>query len=278
MILMRQVHKGQALVEVVIWSTVLMLFFFSIPLLGKYIDIKHKNIEASRYAVWERTIYTPSKKSDEEITKDINLRLMQHTSTSFTSDTANASAAVANPQWKHRGVDLVKDESTGNALLADYSYASNPEEGSLTGSFAYKGGGISSFSEIPCFGVGTLGLNGNGYAKINVKTKMFDRFDSSKNNTFTRDGSSFGEMELNSSASILSDSWAMGLKVGELDSRAKNLVIGEPIACVAFFGAGVAAVSSLGIEGAPLFGEGSKSDELGEYAHPNVIPDKLIKK
>lgn len=56
--MMQRPHRGTALTEFVI----VMMFFtpviIGMPLIAKYSDIKSKTIEASRYAAWERTVWS----------------------------------------------------------------------------------------------------------------------------------------------------------------------------------------------------------------------------
>jgi len=53
-------QTGSSAVEIFISMLVFVPFFIAIPLLGKYSDIRHKTLEASRYSVWERTVHAQS--------------------------------------------------------------------------------------------------------------------------------------------------------------------------------------------------------------------------
>lgn len=54
----RRLQIGQAMTETLITaSTVLVPLLLLIPLLGKYIDIKHATIQAARYEAWEYTVW-----------------------------------------------------------------------------------------------------------------------------------------------------------------------------------------------------------------------------
>lgn len=51
-------QRGQALAEFsVIAGFVLVPLFFCLPLLGKFVDLRHKSEMASRYSAWERTVW-----------------------------------------------------------------------------------------------------------------------------------------------------------------------------------------------------------------------------
>lgn len=50
--------QGQALVEtIVVANAVLIVLLLWGPMLAKYVDIKHKSIQAARYQVWEATVW-----------------------------------------------------------------------------------------------------------------------------------------------------------------------------------------------------------------------------
>src|SRR5690606_31683869 len=51
-------RRGQAMTELLIAATfVLVPLLLLIPLLGKYIDIRHATIQAARYEAWEYTVW-----------------------------------------------------------------------------------------------------------------------------------------------------------------------------------------------------------------------------
>lgn len=51
-------QKGAVGVEfLIVSSTLLLSMFYLIPMLGKYMDIRHMTEEAARYGVWERTVW-----------------------------------------------------------------------------------------------------------------------------------------------------------------------------------------------------------------------------
>ena len=54
----RYKHIGQAMTETLITSSfILVPLFLLIPMLGKYIDIKHSTIQAARYEAWEYSVW-----------------------------------------------------------------------------------------------------------------------------------------------------------------------------------------------------------------------------
>jgi hypothetical protein len=91
--------SGQAQMEFVILCIVLLPLFLAIPLLGKYGDINFHTILANRYAAWERTVHSPSQKSDTSIRKEIWNRVMGAADTPVSSTDGRSLSHTANPLW-----------------------------------------------------------------------------------------------------------------------------------------------------------------------------------
>ncbi len=84
-----QGSRGQALTEFLILCAILVPLFLAIPLLAGYGDIKYRAQEATRYAVWERTVWSPEagvwKNGDREavkpdalLQKEVDRRIFGH--------------------------------------------------------------------------------------------------------------------------------------------------------------------------------------------------------
>lgn len=104
---------GAALTEFVI----VMLFFtpvlIGMPLIAKYGDIKSKTIEASRYAAWERTVWSDRSarrndgqrevfKSNDEIREEIDRRFFGNPVQGLHDDTA-----TINYMWRNRNGEFM---------------------------------------------------------------------------------------------------------------------------------------------------------------------------
>lgn len=140
-----QVKKqtGQAMTEFIVTAVYLLVpLFLIIPLLAKYIDIKHAGINAARYQAWEYTSWhdpsddheimdnftstaRPNKsraRTENETTRRFFSRIQQSRPGTPAVQITSADAgtawtlAEANPLWKdHRGNYLV-DRPLGNSL------------------------------------------------------------------------------------------------------------------------------------------------------------------
>jgi hypothetical protein len=116
-----QRQKGQAATEFVIAAAfVLVPLFLTLPLLGKYIDIKHAAIQQARFSAWEYTVWFGENEymfDGVESNQSSGVKKYKQTAQEgfeyFFSDrtapdygTSSASAEV-DPLWKdHRGISL----------------------------------------------------------------------------------------------------------------------------------------------------------------------------
>ncbi|MES2355288.1 MAG: TadE family protein [Pseudomonadota bacterium] len=74
-------QKGQALVEFIVWSIVIIPLILMIAMLGKYADLNQTALQASRYAAWEKTVTTQEKinpKSDAQLAEEIRARFFSN--------------------------------------------------------------------------------------------------------------------------------------------------------------------------------------------------------
>ena len=271
---------GQSLVEAIIWSVVLILFFFSFPLLGKFFDVKHKHLEATRYAVWERTLWAPSggdglaiSKTNTDIAQEIDGRVMGHPSKLFSS------GDVSNPDWVHRGQRIVQNDGTENvaSVLVDYEFTENPLDGTfnaISSQFAYAGVDSNIVTAIEvvddalqilpgCSGVGInasegLDLRADGMASVELTTPLYDRFGEQNRYEDGEDDSRL--IRMRSAATILSDSWSTGTE-DEFDRHVDGLVAREAVGCLAVPGVILAKLGSLG-QNKALLGEALSADDV----------------
>ena len=66
-------QQGQAMTELnIVAAFVLLPLFLLIPIMGKYIDIKHTTVQSARYVAWERTAYFPNINAMPEDVDDLN--------------------------------------------------------------------------------------------------------------------------------------------------------------------------------------------------------------
>lgn len=283
-------QKGQALSETLVGLLALVPVLILIPYIGKYLDVKHKTLDAGRYAVWERSVFSDggswgageNQKSDEKIESEIVSRLLSDPRTPISADIA---AANQNVLWQdHGGADLVDLSSYSQALtefedpfnygLAGRSFLLKPENASLVTALAYDGlpllnelGGLSSLlGGALDF---NLGLNDGGFAEANVSLTAFGLpaflRDGVIQSVFPQSGNAF---DFQSPAAMLTDAWVPGSEDNYRD-RLDGLVIDEVLQVLVLPG-----TVTFGLF--PLFREGL--DGLGPdlETESTVIPPRYV--
>jgi hypothetical protein len=102
-----QRQKGQSLTEFVIVCIILVPLFVLVPLLGKYIDMNHATIKASRYVAWERAVGRGDGENSApnlgEVARETRRRYFSNETLAIkTRDgSEDGSAADKNPLWVH---------------------------------------------------------------------------------------------------------------------------------------------------------------------------------
>ena len=114
MTLNTQYQSGQAITEFNVTAAFLLVpLFIMIPLLGKYIDMKHSSVQAARYMAWERTVWFEEKTKPKDTTtarvKSHN-QLVKETRQRIFSGVVEDSLAGGdiNPLWNDRGNNIIK--------------------------------------------------------------------------------------------------------------------------------------------------------------------------
>ena len=110
-------QKGQAITEFnVVAAFVLVPLFIMIPLLGKFIDMKHSSVQAARYMAWERTVWfeestRPDKYPARNSTARVKIKsvLENETRNRFFGEVSEdeLESNKINPLWNDRGSSLL---------------------------------------------------------------------------------------------------------------------------------------------------------------------------
>lgn len=108
----RVAERGQAMTEFLVACLVLIPVFLAIPLLGKYMDINHSAVQGARYVAWERTVWTPGKKSNTYLENEVRNRVFTRPGEPLRSGDANGPPAQYNPLWT---------DPAGKPMLTSYS-------------------------------------------------------------------------------------------------------------------------------------------------------------
>jgi hypothetical protein len=101
-------NRGNALIESIVAMLALAPFMTGMVLLGKQLDVKHKTYDALRYSVWERTVWSSTAKSADDITMEALDRSFGHPLTGVSSmERLRANGFSLNPLWRDRGRRLL---------------------------------------------------------------------------------------------------------------------------------------------------------------------------
>lgn len=137
----RRHQRGQAIVETaIVASSVLIVAFLALSMIGRISDVRDRTLAAARYAAWERTVYFsdswPSKygqaatKSDAEIRSEISQRVLGQTSGVKGDDgSLNRLPSAQAAMWR---------DSSGEVLLHSYDNLTVSFRADNTGTLADK--------------------------------------------------------------------------------------------------------------------------------------------
>lgn len=292
---MKAVQQGSALIESLILMGVLTPMFVGISLLGKYLDVKAAALEASRYAVWERTVWSGSgagwnegenRKADNQVAQEANALVMGHPSAGIDS----ALTISTNPLWVSRRHEqllagITVRDKMGNPMVAPSDTTLRayrpPATMPLVDQFAFKG--------LPGDGLGKavvsvgdkLGkLNGGCGTGIDFNQGLglgSDNFIEAKVSIPVRNFLRPGAPDLSflSRAAILSNSW-MASDPEIYRKRVDRLTVDELVACAVIPGRFTFAVLSRGTN-TPLYGEGIRSYPVLEAFDAGALPPERLK-
>lgn len=93
--------SGQALVESIIIVLTLLVVLYGIVIVAKRVDIAQGTILGSRYAAWERSVWSPGGKSDAQIGSEIRDRIFSGADSPIAAQGASGAASL-NPLWTRR--------------------------------------------------------------------------------------------------------------------------------------------------------------------------------
>lgn len=247
--------------------------FITVPLLGKYIDLKQNTILANRYAVWERTVWSDARagwndgenhKSDNSIGREIQWRLFGNP-----LQAVGATGATTNTLWRDYKRRALVRSINGNAIeertspvpkpgVDNVAYSGIPVFGGLASSASSVttklGSAVPGCAGLPGIDLSHgLNLGGRTYAVATVTASI---------NDFTVSG---GLLDIQAKGAILSDAWAAPSDESALRKRIGNLVPEEIVGCTAVAGAKTFGLLSMGPYSF-LFGEGLHADYVDTVA------------
>lgn len=305
-------QAGSSSVEFIIAFAALVPFFIGIPMLAKHADLKNSALQASRYAVWERTVYSgpdaPWREgeaaiSDESVRMAAETRFFGHSAHGI-----HNRSQTENPFWNTRNSDpLLQRRTTGNPLTLTLNDSSvvdgmsgwaratarpvevlgatglelNGAFGSLTSKIE---GGLNALGGAAGFIGNLVGQNVDcSIPGINVVGGDADGggLGLASNNltraTITvplhnRVNSAGGNPVIVTHAAILANPWSAPSDP-VFAKRLDNIVPNQMLGCITAPGAIL--FGSMGSRGEFLFGEGKYASELAIESPSNALPDEF---
>lgn len=171
----RDAQQGQALAEFLVTLIALVPLFFIIPMIGNYLDLRSSVVQASRYAVWERTIwlgdsnFAANSKSENDIQNEIRERFFGAVNTPIKFDDKTSRSklrAQNNLVWSdHTGQKIMLEPYKGGST-ASVNHASDQLKTTIAASAI--GSAASAISGQSGFGLNKSGLY---QAKVQITIK-----------------------------------------------------------------------------------------------------------
>ncbi|MFC4310195.1 hypothetical protein ACFPN2_13975 [Steroidobacter flavus] len=236
---MRSTNRGNAMVETVVAVAVLTPFLGGIALLGKQLDVKHKSFDALRYSVWERTVWSGSTKSDDDVRIEALDRTFGDPSTGMMAiDSLRSEGVSQNPLWRHYRQSLLTPPGVSflaadGAVPVDAGYVLMP-------GLAHGTGPVGSVAQA--LRMDDLNLNRRSFASATVEANIRPLL-AHRDSPLTQ----------RATGALLSDTWSPRDE-SEFGRRVDRITVNELIEDLELPGR-VIALQALS-KGGPLYGEG----------------------
>jgi hypothetical protein len=256
-------QRGHATAETIVAMVVLAPLLVGIPLLGKQLDIKHKSYDATRYSVWERTVYRSdgAQKSAADIELEARDRTLGNARTGL-SNAANLRRAgvTENVLWRDRAGQRLLAVAGRNGpqpvAFNSATRASPVEVGRISVPQIAYGNNAAGNVAMTVVGVNPLGFNRNSFATAGASVRVRPALGELANRPFPLNPSTRGPnrqpVEQAARGAILSDTWSPRSET-VMRTRIDNLVPNERMWLAELPGM---ALGFLGGKGTPLYGEG----------------------
>jgi hypothetical protein len=160
-------QRGQATSEFIAAMAVLLPLFLGVVYVGKYSDIKHQAIQASRYAAFERALDPTQHENPGVLTEETRKRFfadgsLDNGNVGYQDSTSGLSTATTlNPVWS---------EVNGTAMVTNYSdVAVSVSKGALSSPAMSSAGALANK-------MFTLDAGGQVQANVEVNTAAITHF------------------------------------------------------------------------------------------------------
>jgi hypothetical protein len=270
-------QSGTAITEVIVALLALSPFLIGIPLLGKQLDVKHKSMDATRYAVWERTVWRSGGRGNRKDAADISLEARDRVlgdprAAVVATQTLRTEGITENRLWRDMANERLLDYEDGAQPVGiEQSSAREPVEVGyfFVPAFTYGGGVISTAASV--LRVHELGMDSRTFASADSRVTLRPLLQARARTAVSlqrEDPNEADEPGLvqHAAGAILSDSWS-SQDEREFGRRVDELTIDEFVETIEL-PSRILALNALA-KGEPLFGE-------GQYAwDPDLRPSSV---
>jgi len=235
-------------------------FIAGIPLIGKQLDIKQKSFDATRYAVWERTIWSASgthAKSAEEIVLEARDRALGDPGVGIEpSETLQTQGITENAFWRDVHCEPLLDYQNTPVAYQEEEQPTPVEVGRwLVPSIAYGDGALASVARA--LKLRDLNLNRRAFATVagtlTVRPVLEELADYHRSLAGAVDQRDHAPIVHRSGGAVLSDTWATSDE-NNFRRRIDDLALDEFVETLELPGRPVG-MQAQG-KGKPLYGEG----------------------
>ena len=265
---------GNAIIEVLVSLLAVTPFIAGIPLLGKQFDVKHKTLDAARYAVWERTIWrnagSSNRKHEEDIAVETRDRVLGDATVGLTSVAELRMRGVStNPLWRDNSNKPLLAYRDGHApvSIGSKQLVAPVDVGHLLAPGLAYGGELSR-TIGSALGVSDLKFGRQTFTQVAIALELRDVLSS-----HARDDSN-PRLVQRADAAILSDTWS-ARDENSLRRRVDDLTTNELVESLEFAGRLIARQAPG--KGKPMYGEGQFANEPDLRPVSSALPAAFVR-
>lgn len=279
-------QRGSAMAETIVSLLALAPFIVAIPLLGKQLDIKQKTFDATRYSIWERTIWrsdgASNRKSDEDITLEARDRTLGSPLAGMLAvEEVRNQGVTENPLWRDgRRQRLLDHNDDGAPIDRTSNERPTPVDVGylLVPAIAYGDGVLGELQRL--LQLDSLNLNRRAYVSTSVSVgirpvlaQLADR--SVSLGVREADGEERDQIVQSAAGAILSDTWTASDEA-HFGRRIDDVTIDELVETFELPGRPIG-LQALG-KGDPLYGEGQFAWDLDLRPRTSNVPAAYIER
>jgi hypothetical protein len=279
-------QRGHAIAETLVALLALSPFIVGLPLLGKQLDIKHKSLDAARYAVWERSVWqsdgAANRKTPEEILLEARDRTLGDPQVGVVAvDQLYASGVTENRFWLDRSRERLIDYRNNRApiALALEQRAASTEIGQFfVPGLAHGEGALAAAVQV--LQVEHLGLRRRALAHADISIGVRPLLSERAQTKTTLGARERMEAEIPSlthraRGALLSDTWS-ARDEDEFRTRVDRVTPNEALAALELPARAIG-VNALG-KGRMLYGEGQFAWEPELRPYSSTLPAAFLRR